>query len=279
MANNRGQVGTITDPTLRGLIMQLQNQIAGLQDQLTSLTNTALSQQTQFNAQGARLTGVGEPVADSDAVTLGYFKRIGQNSQVLITQVGDLTSGHVPARLVTPGVFGRALLAGASNLYTFQDNVQINQDLAVLDDLSVADDVTIGDKLDVTGVTTLTGPLVALSTMALSGDFNQNGGLVSFAHATGAAYFDGNVTAAKDLSVGDDLHVGDDCDVDGDLVVALTTTMIGNAQCNNNLGVTGTATLGTLKTGSVTGTADVPITGFIQIQDSGGSTIKLAVIA
>ena len=126
---------------------------------------------------------------------------------------------------------------------TFSGTVQAEH-LHTTDDLQVGDDATIGGDLGVTG--TLTAPTITDSTMTIN-----IGSITGAVNGT----FSGTVSA-EHLSSSDDLVVSDDATIGGDL------------------GVTGTATVGTLSSGGITGTT-ASFTGNVDLGSDANDTVSI----
>lgn len=70
-----GQLGLIQDPATRQLLQAAFDQIRDLQTQLTALKAAAVQRASGVAAANARLTGVSDPRADTDAVNRRTLER------------------------------------------------------------------------------------------------------------------------------------------------------------------------------------------------------------
>lgn len=285
MATERGSVGRVLDPTVRTLIKQLQDQVAALQAQVQ-----VLQQVNRFDAQGRRLQNVADPAAASDAATRGYVDRSSGQNQVLVTRVGVLVAGEIPAELIVPGTFGSARKAGTSSKYFFPSALDVGGYLRITDLLEVP---TTGE-----GVEIFYNPAIPRGQIEVY-DRDASAYRALRIHTSTLAINDVagtgnvgiNVTApASTLDVGGTVHATGNVDFDGNLNVDGTGNIEGQLTVDDILVVTGNASfladattsgehsIGTLKTGTVSPITTEAVTDFLTILDSAGNPVKLAVV-
>lgn len=64
----------VQDPAAQKAIKALADQLNGLINRIVALESATLRNTTTLNANGQRLTGLGSPQLESDAVTLAYLR-------------------------------------------------------------------------------------------------------------------------------------------------------------------------------------------------------------
>jgi hypothetical protein len=69
-------VNQIADPNARKALLDALGQITLLTNRIATLESTALLNTGLLNANNQRLTGLGTPIADSDAVPLSLLRQV-----------------------------------------------------------------------------------------------------------------------------------------------------------------------------------------------------------